>query len=78
MSAEAAAAVRTWRAGRHVCTLTMRRPVAGQAMFACIEWEPRPTQRLSAEDMSEYRAGRDAALVDVCVELGLRAAVVEA
>jgi hypothetical protein len=46
-------------------------------MFACIEWDPRPTQRLSTEDMSEYRAGRDAALADVCAALGLRAAVFE-
>jgi hypothetical protein len=77
MSAEAAAAVRTWAAGRYLCTLTVARPKPGAVVQCCVEWEPEQPRRLTEAELREYRAGRNAALQSIAAELGLSTAVVE-
>lgn len=77
MSAEAAAAVRTWRAGRYTCTLTVQRPQKGALTACSVEWAPETPSRLTDAELAEYRTGRDAALVAISAEMGINAAVVE-
>jgi hypothetical protein len=77
MSAESAALVRTWRVGPFTATLTMPRPMRGRARAAVIEWEPCAPTELSAEEVKQYRVGRDAALADLAVRLGIRIGVAE-
>lgn len=78
MSAEAPAIVRTWAVGAYRCTLTARRPRAGEVHSAALEWSPRAPTRLTCAERLEYRAGRDAAVADLARELGVTVAVVDA
>jgi hypothetical protein len=77
MSAEAALAVRSWKAGRYTCTLTVQRPRAGALVSCVIEWAPQVPHRLTDGEISEYRAGRNTALAELSAELGINAAVIE-
>ena len=77
MSAEAAIAVRSWPAGRFTCTLTLSRPRPGALTSCSIEWQPERPARLSADELRQYRAGRDQALAEISAQLGVNAAVVE-
>jgi len=77
MSAEAAICVRTWTVGWRTCTLTMQRPKAGAVLHCSMEWAPDKPVRLSDAEIAEYRRGRNAALAEISLELGINAAVVE-
>lgn len=77
MTADAAAAVRTWSAGRYRCTLTVARPKPGAVVHCVLEWHPEQPRRLSEPELRQYRAGRNAALLSIADELGISAAVVE-
>lgn len=77
MSAEAALAMKSWKAGRYTCTLTVQRPKPGALMNATVEWEPEQPRRLTERELAEYRRGRNAALVDLSRDLGISTAVVE-
>lgn len=76
MTAEAAF-TRTWRVGKYRATLSCPRPKPGQILSAFCEWEPHTPQRLSAREIEEYRAGRDAALRDLADELGVSVGVLD-
>lgn len=76
MSAEAALLTRTWKVGIRDVTMTIPRPRAGQPVHVACEWAPSAPQRLSGAEWRQYRAGRDAALRDLCAELGLRGGLV--
>lgn len=73
MSAEAAAITRSWSVGPYTATLTVPKAKPGQTVAAVIEWEPRVPQRLKPAEIEQYRAGRDAAIK----ALGLNVLVVE-
>jgi 2-phospho-L-lactate transferase/gluconeogenesis factor (CofD/UPF0052 family) len=77
MSAEAAIATRSWPAGRFTCSLTLQRPRPGALTNCVIEWMPEQPVRLTADELRQYRAGRDQALAEIAAELGINAAVVE-
>ncbi len=77
MSAESAAGMRSFRVGRFIATLTMPRPVGGGVAAASIEWTPHLPKRLTPAELEQYRCGRDAALRDLCAELGISALVLE-
>lgn len=74
---EAAALIRSWTVGKRTVTLTAPHPQPGKPVCIAMEWEPEPPRRLSSAEWSEYRTGRDAALKELCEELGLRGLVVE-
>ncbi|MBN8491060.1 MAG: hypothetical protein J0M00_06485 [Burkholderiales bacterium] len=76
MNAEAGF-IRTWRVGRFTVTLTCPRPAAGTTMAASVEWAPDQPRRLTEAELRAYRAGRNAALEDLAVELGVNVAVLE-
>jgi hypothetical protein len=77
MSAEAAI-TRSWPVGPYMVTLSAPKPKPGQQLAAAIEWAPSlPKSRLTVAEIAQYRAGRDAAIVDIARELGIRVAVVE-
>lgn len=75
MSAEAAF-TRTWSVGARRATLSAPRRLTDPAQLL-IEWEPSRPDRLSADELSEYRRGRDAALAELAHELGASIAVVD-
>ena len=77
MSATAAIAVRTWKAGRYTCTLTMQRPMPGSLAIACMEWAPEMPTRMTDDEMLEYRQGRNQALAAISAALGINAAVIK-
>lgn len=69
---------RTWRVGGFTATLTAPVPKPGAMASAVIEWEPAIPGRLSADELKQYRAGRDSALADLARDLGITVAVVDA
>ena len=69
--------LRVWTVGAYRVTLTIPKVQPGQAVGAVIEWAPKLPERLTAEELADYRAGRDAALAAASQALGIRAAVVE-
>lgn len=73
MSAEAPALVREFPVGKFTARLSVQRPKKGVMTSCVIEWTPHIPQRLSAAEIEQYRAGRDAALS----ELGVTTLVVE-
>lgn len=75
MPAEHTAVTRSWSVGERTVTMTLRRPRAGAAIEACMEWSPTVPSRLSAAEWGEYRAGRDAAFAEGVAVLGIKAAV---
>lgn len=77
MTVEAAIATRSWPAGRFVCTLTLQRPRPGALTNCTIEWAPEQPEHLTADELRQYRAGRDRALAEISAALGVNAAVVE-
>jgi len=69
--------VRSWQVGDRTATLTVPRVRAGAIRAATIEWTPdRPATLITAE-WTHYRAGRDAAIADLALVLGMRVACVE-
>jgi len=78
MNATAAILTRTWSVGARTCTLTVPRPKRGKPVHACIEWSPSVPLSLSAAEWAQYRAGRDAAMVDLARVVRGKAAVLSA
>lgn len=76
MTAEAVF-TRTWRVGHRTVTLTAPRPKPGAVASVVMEWEPNMPRRLTPDEMTAYRSGRDAALAELAVELGGPVAVIE-
>jgi hypothetical protein len=74
MSAEAAAACRSFSVGRYTVTLTVPTLKAGVAAAVVVEWTPELPERLTAAEVAEYVRGRNAVLV----ALGLPVLVIEA
>lgn len=77
MSASAAVMTRTWQVGAHVVTLTLPQPKTGAPRTAAFEWSPAKPQRLTATEVEQYRAGRDAAIAELSEVLCLRIALIE-
>ena len=77
MSAESVAIVKTFKVGKRIVTLTIPRPVTGGVVSMACEWEPTVPERLSAREWRQYRAGRDAALAELCQMTGEKALVLE-
>ena len=73
MGAEAAALSRSWPVGKYTATMTVPKAKPGTVASVSIEWAPHPPQRLTAEEIDQYRIGRHQALA----ALGVRALVVE-
>lgn len=73
MSASAPALVKTWSVGRYTVTFTVQQLVAGGITNALVEWAPHQPTDLTAKELAQYRAGRDAAIA----ELGLSALVMD-
>jgi hypothetical protein len=76
MSTEAAFS-RTWPVGRYTATLSSPAPVRGETRAAVVEWSPAMPRRLTADELAQYRAGRDAALAALADELRITVAVVD-
>lgn len=62
MSAESAALVHSWSVGQYTATLTVPKAKPGVPVMAVIEWDPEMPERLSPDEIKQYRAGRNAAL----------------
>lgn len=74
MSGEAAALIRSWPVGPWTVTLTAPTPRAGSLNSIAMEWNPGlPDRPLSADELQQYRDGRNAAIR----ELGLTALVID-
>lgn len=54
-------------------TLTVQQFIAGAVTHAVVEWSPQQPSGLTAQELAQYRNGRDAALA----ELGLAALVLD-
>jgi hypothetical protein len=54
-------------------TMTVPKIRPGATTYPVVEFEPKPRNRLTASELEQYRAGRDAAIA----ELGLTALVIE-
>jgi hypothetical protein len=76
MSAEAAF-TRTWHVGKYTATLSSPPLAPGRVVSVVIEWSPSKPSNLTASEWDEYHAGRDAALRDMAVEIGVNVAVVD-
>jgi hypothetical protein len=70
MSAQAAAVVRSFRVGKWTCTITLPRIERGAVFTISSEWSPSMPGRLSADEMRQYRAGRDQALAELAGTIG--------
>lgn len=77
MSGDTAVAVRSWCVGPYTVTMTIPRPRPGRAINALVEWEPSEPSKLSPDEWSEYRAGRNHALALLAAELGIDVAVLD-
>ena len=77
MSGNAAVAVRTWRAGRYSCELTVQRPEPGAVVNAVVEWSPSEPARLTNDEWKQYRQGRNRAIAELAAELGINVAWLE-
>lgn len=77
MGAEAAVFVRVWKVGDRSCRMTLPKPTVGRAVQVAVEWAPDQPTRLSAAELVEYRAGRDAAIAEVAQTLGITVGVVD-
>lgn len=78
MSAESPVLIRTWRVGERTATLTVPNVHSGQTKAALIEWHPNTPAKLTADELAQYRRGRNAALAELTRELGGNALVLEA
>lgn len=76
MNATAAFASRTFSIGQYECTLTVPRPKPGHVVHASLDWRPQP-RKLTEEEVTAYRQGRNKALAEISLELGINSAVLE-
>lgn len=67
---------RSWPVGKYSVTMTIPRTGSG-VLAASVEWEPHLPKRLTEAELQQYRAGRDAALVEMAAELGITVGLVE-
>jgi hypothetical protein len=78
VSASAALATRPWQVGSSwTVTLTIPPGVPGKGAVCTIEWDPSVPERLTPDELEQYRGGRNEALADVARELGIRIALVD-
>jgi len=77
MGAESPALVRSFPVGSRTCTLTLRKPVTGMVLHSACEWAPDPPRKLTAAEIEEYRAGRNAAFAEFARLTGLRTMLIE-
>ena len=63
--------------GNRTVTLTVPTGKGGEVASCAMEWAPDLPGRLSAEEINQYRKGRNAALLDIARELGVRIALVD-
>lgn len=73
MSAEACALTCSWKVGGRTCTFTVPKVKTGQTVTALMEWEPNVPERLTPDEIAEYRRGRDQAIA----ALGLKVLILE-
>jgi hypothetical protein len=67
---------RTWSVGPYSCTMTCPLPIVG-ALVPTMEWVPECPQRLTPDEIQQYRDGRNAAFADLARETGVRVGVLE-
>jgi hypothetical protein len=78
MSAEAAALAVTFSVGqKYHCTVTIPPPRRGELRSAVFEWMPSVPQRLTEQELQDYRRGRDAAFTELARRSGLQMLLVE-
>jgi hypothetical protein len=67
-----------FRVGRYTCSITLPLPLpTSGAVSIETRWEPEPPHRLNADELAEYRRGRDALLAEAAKHVGGPVAVVE-
>ena len=66
-----------FRVGKRTCTLTIQSPQTGKVTQITAEWEPGVPNRLSKQEMRQYRAGRDAIAAALAKKMGGGVMVVE-
>jgi hypothetical protein len=67
----------TWRVGEYRATLECPRPRPGHTQCLVMSWEPSVPTRLSADEIQQYRAGRDSAVADLAEAMRVNVAVVD-
>lgn len=77
MSAESPLIVRSFPVGVRTATLSISRPLSSRPLHMVCEWAPDRPKRLSIQELAQYRAGRDAALIEIAQKLGIHAAVID-
>jgi len=77
MTSHSAAAVRSFRVGPYIATLTIPPAQPGSPRSAVIEWHPHLPASLTPAQLDQYRRGRNMALREMSAELGLNTMVVE-
>jgi hypothetical protein len=76
-SARAPAFVRSFRIGRYTCTIAIPHCTPGGAVQMTRVWHPELRRPLTAAELRQYRAGRDAALRELSELIGMRTNMVE-
>ena len=77
MKAASGALIRTFKVGGYECTLTFPKTAQGQVLSMTAEWDPQVPDRLTPDELDQYRAGRDAAVAEMAQILGGNALVLE-
>ena len=77
MSAEAAAMVRSFPVGCRTCTLTIEAPKPGSVVNMVVEWSPNVPTGFNRREWRQYRRGRNAVVVELSRQTGMKAAVIE-
>jgi hypothetical protein len=76
--AESACIVRSFRVGKRTCTMTIQAPQRGRYANITAEWEPTIPNGFTKKELRQYRTGRDAIAVELAMQMGGAALVVEA
>jgi len=72
VSAETPLVVHSFRVGPWTVTLSIARPQPGVVSHSLCEWAPDlPDRALTADEVRQYREGRDAAWREVAAKLGV-------
>ncbi len=78
MSAQSALLVRVFPVGKRTVTMTFQHPSAApELQIMATEWEPNFPRGLSRKEWRQYRAGRDAAIIEYGHLTGLKIALIE-
>lgn len=62
----------TFRVGFYKCTMTYSK-TGGMD----VEWDPSVPKKLSAQELAQYRSGRNALHVQIANDLGINIAIIE-